>query len=138
MFLGDLKTSPILLLCYGTVVNVTVACGVSGTFDHPPYNPRTFVVIVTVYKVLFDRLALGSIMTVLPSVCSDTVVATGPGVNVILVLLTAVGSRPMDIVTLIVLLIATPVAIFAGSEDDITKAGTFEANLVSDSTPAAA
>jgi hypothetical protein len=84
--------------------------------------------------VLEARLVFGSTIIVRPSVCNDTVLAT-EGVNVTLVLLTVVESIPIDIVRLIVLVIGTPVAALAGSDDSISKAGTFEAHLVSDSTP---
>ena len=134
MSLSGLDMTFFLLSSYGVVVNVIVACDENGTFPHPPYNPLTFVVIVTVYRVLFARLLFGSMTTVVPFVANDIVVATGPGVSVMLVAFKVVGSIAREKVTLIVLLMATPVTVFAGSEDDITNAGTFEAHLVSAST----
>jgi hypothetical protein len=59
-------------------------------------------------------------------------------VIVILVSLTLDGSKGMEKVRVIVLLTATPVAVSAGSEDDISNAGTLEANLYDRSIPIAA
>ena len=47
----------------------------------------------------------------------------------ILVLLTVGGCKGIENVRVIVLLTATPVAVSTGSEDDISKAGTLDANL---------
>jgi hypothetical protein len=88
-----------------------------GTYDKP-YRPLTLDVTVTVYEVLAAKLVFGSTIIVLPSVCNEIVRAT-EGVNVTLVLLTVVGSIPILIVRLIVLLTGTPVAVSAGSEDSI-------------------
>ena len=55
----------------------------------------------------------------------------------ILVSLTVGGCKGIENVSVIVLLTATPVAVSTGSDDDISNAGTLEANLNARSNPIA-
>jgi hypothetical protein len=107
-------------------LNESVAVGVT---VQGPYRPLTFVVIVTVYCVLFARLDVGSIVTILKLVASNEVALGTFGLIVIAVLSIDGGCIGMENIKVIVLLTGTLVAVSDGSEEDISNGGTLDAYL---------
>lgn len=104
----------------------SVAVGVT---VHGPYNPLTFVVIVTVWVVLAARLDVGSIVTIIKLVASNEVALGTSGLIVIAELSIDGMCIGMENVKVIVLLTGTLVAASDGSEVDISNGGSLDAYL---------